>query len=451
MSKKTLLAAGLIIFALVLTITSMSTKSEVIKINPKIKTKEAVTFFVATDIHYLAKGLTDNGKAFNKFMESGDGKQLDYIEEIVDAFVADVRNKRPNILILSGDLTTNGEKASHIELAKKLKKVEDSGTLVYVIPGNHDIFNPYARGFKGDNQYKTDYISDVDFSKIYGEFGYNNAISRDKSTLSYLAAPSQDNWLLMLDTNKYDRNISLGLPQPGGEISASTFKWIEKCSKLAKEHNAKLITVMHQNLLDHVEGITQNFTIDNNQIAIKVFQAAGLQLVLSGHIHIQDIKLYKGTSSPIYDIVTSALSVYPEQYGVIKYSPKDGFDYSTSKVDVESYAKSLNLKDSNLINFKEYSKNSYENHVYKSAINRLFQADEYTDEQNKQIAKTKVMENIAQNSGTINIEKDAIINSEGFKLLESTKPNYLKNYLSSAYNNGIDNNKLQIPNFINIK
>jgi 3',5'-cyclic AMP phosphodiesterase CpdA len=448
-NKKRIIIIGFIIFITVLAF--LATKLEFIKIDTKIKSGENVTFFVASDMHYLAKSLSDNGKAYNTFIESGDGKQLNYIEEIMDAFVTDIKNNKPNVLILSGDLTTNGEKASHIELAQKLKVVEDSGTLVYVIPGNHDVFNPYARSFKGDSQYKTDYISDEDFSKIYGDFGYNNALSRDKSTLSYLATPSEDTWLLMLDTNKYENNIVLGFPEAGGEISASTFKWIEECSKLAKEHNAKLITVMHQNLLDHVEGITKDFTIDNSKEAVKVFQNAGLQLVLSGHIHIQDIKRSKSGGSPVYDIVTSALSVYPQQYGVIKFSAQEGFDYSTSKVDVEGYAKKLNLKDPNLINFKEYSKISYETHAYKSAIFRLYQAEEFTDEQIKEVAKTRVMQNIARNMGRINVEKDTIINTKGFKLLEATKPDYLKKYLASAYNDGIDNNKLHIPSSTNIK
>jgi hypothetical protein len=61
------------------------------------------------------------------------------------------------------------------------------------------------------------------------------------------------------------------------------------------------------------------------------------------------------------------------------------------------------------------------------------------------------MQNVARNMGKSNIDKELIINSPGFKLLEATKPGYLKKYLVSAYNNGIDNNKLNIPNSINIK
>lgn len=443
-SSKSLLITGLIILTLILT--SRIIKSKTIKIDPKIKANKDVTFFVASDMHYLAKSLGDNGKAYNTFVDSGDGKQLKYIEEIMNAFVVDIKIKKPDVLILSGDLTTNGEKASHTELAEKLKDVESSGTSVFVIPGNHYVFNPYARGFKGDKQYKTDYISDVDFSKIYADFGYNDAISRDKSTLSYLVAPSTDTWLLMLDTNKYKNNIRLAYPESGGEISASTFEWITKCSKLAKEHNAKIVTVMHQNLLDHVEGIIKNFTIDNSKEAMKVFEGAGLKIALSGHIHIQNIKKYDKGSSPIYDIVTSALSVYPQQYGILKYSPKDGFDYKTSQVDVQSYANKLKLTNPNLINFEAYSKNYYETDTYNFFINRLYQSEEFTDEQSKEIAKTEVLQNISRTLGTTYKNKESIINSKGFKLLEATKPNYLKEYLDSTYNNGIDNNELHIPN-----
>jgi len=443
-NKKVLLISGLVILTLILT--SLTIKSKTIKISPKIKANKDVSFFVASDIHYLAKILGDNGKAYNTFIDSVDGKQLNYIEEIMNAFVLDIKIKKPDVLILSGDLTTNGEKASHIELAKKLKEVEAIGTLVYVIPGNHDIFNPYARSFKTDHQYKTDYISDSDFSKIYANFGYNDAILRDKNTLSYLAAPSSDTWLLMLDTTKYENNIKLGYPEVGGVISTSTLEWITKCSKLAKEHNAKIVTVMHQNLLDHVEGITKNFTIDNSKEALKVFEDADLNIALSGHIHIQDIKKYANNSTPIYDIATSALSVYPQQYGVLNYSPANGFDYKTSQVDVQNYAKKLSLTDPNLINFKSYSKNYYETHAYKSSINRLYLAEEFTDEQSKEVAKTKVMQNVSRNMGTTYKNKESIINSKGFKLLETTKPNYLKDYLDDAYNNGIDNNNLHIPN-----
>lgn len=49
--------------------------------------EEDLTLYVATDLHYLSQSLTDHEEAFKTFVESGDGKQLDYIEEILDAFI----------------------------------------------------------------------------------------------------------------------------------------------------------------------------------------------------------------------------------------------------------------------------------------------------------------------------------------------------------------------------
>ena len=82
---------------------------------------------IATDIHYLAKELTDFGPAFEEMVQSGDGKAITYVWEITDAFLEEVIARKPQALILSGDLTLEGEQLSHEALAKKLKRVEDSG------------------------------------------------------------------------------------------------------------------------------------------------------------------------------------------------------------------------------------------------------------------------------------------------------------------------------------
>ena len=75
-----------------------------------IDSKDELTFYIASDIHYLSNKLTDYGSAFNKFNKSGDGKQTEYINDILDQFCNEVNINKPDILILSGDLTLNGEK-----------------------------------------------------------------------------------------------------------------------------------------------------------------------------------------------------------------------------------------------------------------------------------------------------------------------------------------------------
>ncbi len=321
----------------------------------KIKAGKDINFFVATDVHYLAESLTDKGEAYQKFITSSDGRQLNYISEIMDAFAKDIKKKQADVLIVSGDLTTNGEKESHLEFAQKLKKIEESGTSVFVIPGNHDILNPFARSFKGSNQYITDYVNEKDFEKIYKDFGYSKAVLRDSNTLSYLAAPSEDVWLLMLDTAQYKDNIEKNRPRLDGEINPETLEWIKKCSDLAKKNNAQIVAVMHHNLIDHSEAIKVGYTINNSKTALQLFESCGIKLVLSGHTHLQDIKSYSNSDYKVYDIVTSALVVYPQKYGVLKYSQKDGYDYSTASVDVETWSKEKGGNDNNLNNFKAYS------------------------------------------------------------------------------------------------
>jgi 3',5'-cyclic AMP phosphodiesterase CpdA len=438
-NRKCFLVLCVILFLSVLT--GCSSRS-----SKKIEPGRDISMFVATDIHYLAKSLNDNGEAFQTILAGGDGRQLNYVDEIVDAFAYDVNKKKPDILIISGDLTNNGEKESHLKLAEKLEGIEkEAGTHVFVIPGNHDIQNPWARGFKGNKQYETDTIDRDGFKEIYNNFGYVEAISKDKSTLSYLAAPSEDVWLLMLDTNLYLYNDGL-MPTTNGRIGEETIEWIKKCSELAKKNDAQIVTVMHHNLFNHSEVLYEGFTLDNCEAALKVFEECGLNLILSGHIHIQDIKSTNKGLNSTYDIVTSSLSMYPEQYGVLKYLPSQGFDYSTSRVDVEAWAKETGIKDESLNNFKEYSKKYFADATYNKTYEELSALESYSEQEIKLMAETMSLLNINYFGGTAGSVRDEVVKSQGYKLWDAAESDFLKEYVfSMIQDSNTNNNQLQIP------
>lgn len=397
-----------------------------------IPTGKDINFYIATDLHYLSKSLTDGGEAFQNYTSSGDGKQLEYIDEILRAFTFEIKNKKPDILIISGDLTSNGEKESHLALSQKFKEIENAGTSVYVVPGNHDLLNPWARGFKGNQRYETEKISDKEFCEIYGDFGYNEAISRDKHTISYLVAPAEDVWLLMLDTNQYKNNWRNGAPQTDGQISQGTFQWIKKCSALAKEKGAALIPVMHHSLIDHSDVIQKGYTLNNNKQAIAVFQNCDVDFVLSGHIHIQDISSYRKDANTIYDIATNALSVYPHQYGVLKYSWENAaFDYSTSRVDVEGWSKAEGITDRNTNNFSNYSEEFFGKRAYDMAYHRLIEEPGFTEREIKSMSEIVELLNLRYFAGTEVLNSTDVINSEGFALWNAAPDSFLKRYVMS--------------------
>ncbi len=120
-----------------------------------------------TDIHYLAESLTDRGNMFQSMVEHGDGKLTNYVWEITDAALEEIKLLSPDALIISGDLSLQGEKKSHEELAKKLDEVEKAGITVLVIPGNHDINNPSASVYSGGDRYPAEPTAPEDFERIY--------------------------------------------------------------------------------------------------------------------------------------------------------------------------------------------------------------------------------------------------------------------------------------------
>ena len=99
---------------------------------------EALTIAVASDLHYLSPSLTDNGVLFQAVVSGGDGKLMLDVEAVTEAFAEQMIGERPDLLILCGDLSFNGERQSHLDLAAKLKRIEEAGVRVLVLPGNHD-------------------------------------------------------------------------------------------------------------------------------------------------------------------------------------------------------------------------------------------------------------------------------------------------------------------------
>lgn len=415
-------------------------------LNCKIKSGEDITFFIAADPHHLSKKTYDDGKSFDWFLNSGDGKLLHYTDEIMDAFILDIENRRPDILIIPGDLTCNGERESHLEMADKLKNIKKLGVHIFVIPGNHDIENPWARNYIGDEMIKIDSITKDEFVEIYSAFGYKDAISRDNHSLSYLAAPAEDVWLLMLDSAKYKRNKVLNAPEMGGEISAKTFDWIKECANLAKENNAELIAVMHHSLMNHSEVVNEHFTIENSKEVLDLLLECDVQITLSGHIHLQDVKSYGKFNQTIYDIATSCLTAYPNQYGVLKFLPGKGYEYNTNRVDVYAWVWENGIEDRNLNNFKKYSRDFFRQRSYDKYYDTLLEISKFSDEEMKAISETVAELNLKYFAGFRNELIHDIFTTKGFNILQDTAPFFIRDYVMSMFDDEkTDNNKLYIP------
>ena len=210
---------------------------------PVDRVKVETELIFASDMHYISPNLTDYGKAFNELIDNGDGKVVRYMLEIWEAFAEEVIAVRPDALILSGDLTINGERLNHQEFAFRLAQIEAAGIPVLVIPGNHDINNPYATKYFGDAQSFIETVTPEEFRAIYADYGYNEAVSHAPDSLSYLYVLNDTTWMLMLDSCIYAPENEVD-----GEIKEGTMLWIEQCLKEAYAQGITVIPVAHHNL-----------------------------------------------------------------------------------------------------------------------------------------------------------------------------------------------------------
>ncbi|HAJ65897.1 MAG TPA: serine/threonine protein phosphatase, partial [Clostridiales bacterium] len=233
---------------------------------------------VASDLHYLAPSLTDHGALFRRVMEAGDGKVTELCDEITDAFLEEVKAEEPDALILTGDISFNGEKESHLALAEKLAALEEAGVPVLVLPGNHDLYRS-CYSFFGDEGEQVESVSAEEFAAIYGAFGFDEALSRDDDSLSYLARINDTTRVLMLDADT---------PHDFCSLSDKTLSWIERRLSEAAVEGKRMLVACHQNLYKH-SMFGAGYVLGCSDELHALLEKYGAELMLSGHMHIQHI------------------------------------------------------------------------------------------------------------------------------------------------------------------
>lgn len=311
--------------------------------------------FIASDLHYQSPLTTDYGRAYQEFVAESDGKMVDYLPQLLDAFIDEMIEARPDAFLLTGDITMNGERVNHEELAEKLNRLLDAGIPVLVIPGNHDIHNYRARIYFGDEEEETESVSLDEFTELYQDFGWNQAISRDEGSFSYVYPLREKVWLMLLDTAQYDPlNIVDGVVRPG------TVAWMEENLEKAKELGIQVIVSGHHNLLQESRLFTDMCVLENSDEVLSLLERFRLPLYISGHLHLQRIQKHRrepgGGEYGIDEIVSDALSIPPCQYGVLSWDEGGGISYETRRVGVSAWAERTGQEDEALLDFERYQR-----------------------------------------------------------------------------------------------
>ncbi|HFU4463785.1 TPA: metallophosphoesterase [Streptococcus suis] len=446
MKKKIVLLLGAIVVT-VLTWSAIANQHQQSYVEAELRDQDKI--WIITDLHYLSQDLFDDGEAFSYIEKTAAGKDLRYGKERMEALVEQVEREQPSLLLVSGDLTLNGEKQSMVELAQYFTQIEEKGTAVLVIPGNHDIASGWARVFKGDQQIVTDQVTAQQFSDIFDNHGYQQASSRVQASLSYLAKPFSNAWFLMLDSNIYSDGYGKGAPPTNGRIKKETLDWIDVQLQAAKEAGVSLIPVVHHNVLQQHAMLSKGYTLDNAADLKTLFNQYGIQFGFSGHTHSQNIVEEDLGQVSYTEVVNGAFSIYPAIIGQLSIDDAS-MHYQKTQLDMASWAEKHQPSDPNLQNHLSYLQIVFDNTSDIMVHNVLNDERWYDGETADAISQFIMPANRAYFSGDKLDQTwldETVFPSQAYQTLQAASPrSFLADYLDMIIkrSQGRDVEKLEI-------
>lgn len=395
--------------------------------------EEDLKIWVVTDLHYLAPELFDDGEAFQRIKATAAGKDLPRVPALMQALVWEARQEKPDLLIVSGDLTFNGEYQSAQELAEYFGQIEEAGTQVAVIPGNHDIHSGWARKYAGEYTEVVDQITPEDFRLLFADFGYDLAITQDPHSLSYVIEPKEGHPLLMLDTNIYTEEESTKAPIAEGAIRPETYEWLQAYADLQKEGPVKTYLVAHHNLMAHSGREREGILVEKADEARNFFASFGVQTIFSGHIHAQDIAATEVEEQPLYEIVTGALSIHPNSMGEVTLSD-GGMEYQHRSLDVEGWARSASVGEEELLQYSQTGQDFFREDGAFLGLQMMFEEQWYEEAYKEPVMSFIGHMNVRYFSGLDYVPEGdsetvpALQADPGYQIIQENSETFLKRY-----------------------
>lgn len=271
-------------------------------------------FMVMSDMHVMDRSLFQDGGCFDGYRDS-EPKLVEKSQDLFDRAVARVLEERPDILLIPGDLTKDGETVSHEYVAGRLSELTTAGIQVFVVPGNHDIDNPGAYSYSGASRSKVSSVSEGEFRSLYAGCGYADAVMSEG--MSYMAYPGSNLAVIALDSRKPDTESN---HYSEGGLTEQTLAWAEQAARRARQDGRVIIGMMHHPVMEHFDDhayLAPTYIANQSAgyPALSSVQqrlaAAGIGVMFTGHYHLQSIQHETTAGGELWDVMTGSLSSYP--------------------------------------------------------------------------------------------------------------------------------------------
>lgn len=326
------------------------------------ETDDTLDIAVLSDIHVLPSDLIKDTPDYRNALNS-DRKIFTESQGILDRMLEEVKEESPDVLMISGDLTKDGELESHRYVAAQLEELKQElpELKIYVTNGNHDVNNSLAYNYNTEDgvsvpatrttpelfiETYTDAVYNED-NGIVARFtpsSYSEAADGDKAgMLSYVAEPAEGYTIIVVDSGRYSAdNTDEGTAehQTSGQISDELKDWVVEQTQSAKAKGNTVIGMMHHGLIEHFdmeEEFLGDYLVNDYREISAAFADAGMHYVFTGHMHANDIAtMTTEAGNELYDIETGSAVTYPCPMRFVSFSKYFEGNEVTVHADIET-------------------------------------------------------------------------------------------------------------------
>ena len=305
--------------------------------------RNPLTVTVITDTHYYSKKLGTSGEAY-EIANNKSGVLLAQAAEMLEAAFAQIaKDDRTDIVLLSGDTTSNGDFDSHHEFIEMLRGLKEKGKRVYVLTATHDYkWDGQTHKYVKDERVPVPAAKREELYDLYKEFGPDEAIAVHRQSMSYIIQ-LQDGYRLFALNDDTNLNGKSG-------FSDELFEWIKEQIADAKANNQFIVAMTHHPLIapsPMYEIIGRGDMMGDYDIRREQFADLGVQFMLTGHTHVHDIdKHVSPKGNYFYDISTASTVGYPGTIRTVVFDADNNVvttttDLVTEPVKFDTHGKDL--------------------------------------------------------------------------------------------------------------
>lgn len=290
-------------------------------------------FYHLTDLHYYANEIIGSSGEKFKLKCELDQKCMAESGAIVDAaFKSICEDKETDIVLISGDLTFDGEQQSHDALVEKLHRLKAKGKRVFTTFATHDFYMHARKYTDEDGETELPKYTRAELRKLYNDFGYSEAIAEHEGSYSYCVQLSDDVRLLALnDDGDFDEFC--------GFYNDLLF-WIRDQVEAARQAGCQIFAMTHHPVVEPSPVyplFSHKAMLGGYEFTTPYLADLGIRYVFTGHTHIHDIDYIESKKgNRLYQINTAALTAYPLAYRKVEFSD-EGMDVKTVQVKEIDY------------------------------------------------------------------------------------------------------------------